>query len=189
MAAVAPNDYSFADYLDVEERSPDVKHEFFDGTIWAMAGGTIEHARVSANIVFILSAQLRGRACTVYTSDLRVSVPVTDVATYPDVTIICGRVEVDARDASRRTATNPTVVVEVLSPRTEKHDRGRKLENYKRIESLQEIVFVAHDTRRIEVVRRLGSTWKHFECVEGEAELASVQCRLPLAEVYLDPTA
>ncbi|WP_394843643.1 Uma2 family endonuclease [Pendulispora brunnea] len=189
MAAIAQHKYSFEDYLQVEEMSPNIKHEFLAGTIRAMAGGTVAHGRISVNVSTLLNMQLRGKPCAVHSSDVRIRVRKSGVATYPDVSVICGRIELDPEDRTSTTATNPKVLVEVLSPSTELYDRTDKLENYKQIESVQEVVFVAHDTRRIEVVRRVGDSWKHFEYVEGEAELASVQCTLPLAEVYRDPTA
>jgi len=189
MVATASRRYTFEDYLRVEEMSPTVKHEFLDGTIFAMAGGTIEHSRICANVPGLLFMQLRERPCNVHNSDLRVRVRATGLATYPHVTVICGPVEVDPEDSKKCTAPNPIVLIEVLSPSTEVYDRSDKLEHYKQIDSAREIVFVAHDTRRIEVFRRIGSAWKHFEYEEGVAELSSVECALPVADVYLDRSA
>jgi Uma2 family endonuclease len=181
--------YSFDEYLRLEEMSPLVKHEFLEGAVWAMAGGTPEHAAVATNISTLLNNQLRDRPCRVYGSDLRVRVRATGLGTYPDVSVVCGRLEVDPDDPKKHTATNPCVLVEVLSPSTEMYDRNEKVEHYKRIESLQEIVLVAHDQRCVEVVRRTPQGWTQTVYRDGAAEIPSLSCRLPLSEVYRDPLA
>ena len=128
--------YTRAEYIAFE-RSSNVKHEYLDGVIYAMAGGTPEHAAFAVNVSTLLSLALRDRPCRVHSSDLRIRVVDTGLETYPDVTVLCGRVELDAED--RNVVCNPIVVVEVTSPSTEEYDRGEKLEHYKRIPSLQEI--------------------------------------------------
>lgn len=120
--------YTYREYLVFEEAA-NVRHEFLDGEIYAMAGGTREHAAICANIMSALSVELRGRGCQVHSSDLRVRVLETGLATYPDVTVIGDRVELDPED--RNTITNPTLLVEVLSPSTAAYDRFEKLEHYK----------------------------------------------------------
>ena len=97
MSARAPrHHYSFEDYLALEEMAG-VRHEFFDGEIYGMAGGTPEHAAMAGAITGLLGAQLAGKPCRVYSSDLRVRVLETGLATYPDVTVVCGPSE-RARD-------------------------------------------------------------------------------------------
>src|SRR5258708_31296765 len=105
-----------------------------------MAGGPPEHAAISMNIGSQLREQLRGRGCQAYSSDLRIRVLATGLATYPDVTVVCKPVELDPLD--RHTVTNPTLVVEVLSPSTAAYDRGEKLAHYQQIPSLREVVLV-----------------------------------------------
>ena len=97
-----------------------------------MAGGTPQHAALGAAVSAALLAQLRGGPRRVYSSDLRIRVAATGLATYPDVTVVCGRSERDP--ANEVTVVNPRVVVEVLSPGTEDYDRGEKLEHYKQIQ-------------------------------------------------------
>jgi Uma2 family endonuclease len=189
MAQPARRFYSFGEYLAVEEMSPLVKHEFVDGTIVAMAGGTPDHSAIAVNVQGILREQLAGKRCRVFNSDLRVRVKATGLGTYPDGAIVCGALELDPDDPKGHTVTNPTVLVEVLSPTTWEYDVGEKRENYQQIETLQEIVFVAHDARRIDVVRREGGSWKKHTFVEGAAILASLGCTLPIEAVYLDPLA
>lgn len=179
--------FSFDDYLALEEISA-AKHEFLDGHVWAMAGGTPEHGAVTANIIVLLGTQLRDRPCRVFTSDVRIRVEATGLATYPDVSVVCGRMHTDPQDRTGATVVNPAVVVEVLSPSTEDYDRGEKLAHYKQIPSLQEIVLVAHEEPRIEVWRRAGDGWT-LQAISGDGagSLEAVGCELPIREIYRNP--
>ncbi|MBX3191919.1 MAG: Uma2 family endonuclease [Labilithrix sp.] len=175
--------YTLEDYLGVEEMSR-VRHEYLDGQIFAMAGGTPEHAALSAAIVVLLGSRLRGKPCRPYSGDLRVRVLATGLATYPDAAVICGEVE---RDPSSSThAVNPAVLVEVLSPSTEDYDRGEKREHYARIESLREYVLVAQDRRRVEVFHRTeSSSWAHSVFEAGaDVELPSLGLTFSVDELY-----
>jgi Uma2 family endonuclease len=148
-------------------------------------------ARV-ANVSIALSVALRDKACRVHTAGLRVRVKATGLATYPDVTVICQRVDLDPDDAKGHTATNPKVVVEVLSPSTEAYDRGEKLAPYQRVASLEEVVLVAHDRHEVEVVRREadGSWSRHVASGDDAAvSLSSLGCEIPVGEIYRDPLA
>ncbi len=180
--------FSFEDYLLVEEMSP-VKHEFLGGEVWAMAGGSPDHAAINVNVGALLSTQLRGKPCRVYDSNLRVRVRATGLGTYPDVTVICDRFEADPEDRSGHTALNPRVIVEVLSPSTEEYDRGEKLSHYRQIDTLAEIVLVAHDRRQLDVWRRLPDGAWTSESYRDDAvvPLRSLGCELPLGDVYRDP--
>jgi Uma2 family endonuclease len=179
--------FSFREYLRLEEAST-VKHEFLEGHVWAMAGGTPDHAAVAVNVSTLLATQLRERPCRVFGSDLRIRVTATGLGTYPDISVVCGSLELDPEDPQGNTVVNPTAIVEVLSPSTEAYDRGEKLAHYKRIPSLQEIVLVAHDKRRLEVWCRQGDGWA-LDVVHGDgaARLTSIPCELPLGEVYRNP--
>jgi Uma2 family endonuclease len=181
--------FQLREYLRLEEISR-VKHEFLLGQVRAMAGGSPDRAAIAVNVSTLLSTQLQGRPCRVFSSDLRVRVTDTGLGTYPDVTVVSGHLEVDPEDARGQTVVNPRVVVEVLSPSTEAYDRGEKLSHYKRVASLDEIVIVAHDERRLEVWRRAGDTWT-LEVAQGDAaaKLPSIDCELRLADVYRDPLA
>ncbi len=112
MVALPERRASYAEYLELE-RSSQTKHEFVNGEIYAMAGGTPEHARLAMKLGRLLGAALDGQPCEVFGSDLRVRVVATGRATYPDLTVVCGRAELDPEDAEA--VTNPTVLVEVLS--------------------------------------------------------------------------
>ena len=187
MVAPARHRFTFDDYLRVEDDSV-IRHEFLDGSIWAMAGGTPEHARICANVIALLNVALQARPCSVYTTDLRIRVRTTGLATYPDVSVICGRLELDPDDPKRHTALNPRLLVEVLSPSTEEYDRGEKFENYQQIESLEEVVFVHHDERKITAWRRRGPSWRATEYTDGVVPL-SLGGELSIAAVYRDPMA
>lgn len=103
-----------------------------------------------------------------FSSDLRIRVVETGLGTYPDVSVVCGPLELDPADPRGHTVTNPVLVIEVLSPSTEDYDRGEKLAAFKRIASLREVVLVAHDERRLEIWRRVGAIWT-TEIVRGDA--------------------
>jgi len=188
MAFAARSWFSFAQYVDLEEVSG-VRHEFLDGQVWAMSGGSPDHAGVASNVIAILVNHLRGRPCRVYSADLRVRAPATGLGTYADVTVICGKLELDPEDRKGHTALNPRVIVEVLSPSTESYDRGEKLAHYKQIPALEEVLFVAHDRREVEIVRReLDGSWsRHVAGAGTAARLASLECDVFVDEIYRDP--
>lgn len=174
--------YTYAEYLALEASS-NVKHEFLDGQIYAMAGGTPEHAALAAAVIGLLFPRLRGGRCRAYDVDLRLRTP-TGLATYPDVTVLCGPSERDADDD--QAVTNPTVIVEVLSRSAEEYDRGDKFEHYKSLLSLRQYVLVSHRDRCVEVwTRGDDGGWMSAIAREGDvAPLASIQARLDVRELY-----
>jgi Uma2 family endonuclease len=179
---------TYAEYLATEEVS-ETKHEWLNGEVFAMAGGTLPHGALAAAVIAALSAALRGRPCRVFTSDVRVRVQETGLSTYPDVSVACGRLETAPED--RHALVNPVVLVEVLSDATEAYDRGEKFAHYRRIPSLQEYVLVSQSKPRIEVFRRTtGGKWELDEAEAGATlELTSVGCQLSVDEIYRDPLA
>jgi Uma2 family endonuclease len=174
---------TFAEYLAQERASP-TKHEFVNGHVYAMAGATVEHDTICSNVIEELRNQLRDRPCRVFTPDMRVRVRQTGTSTYPDVSVVCGKVERDADDDCA--IINPIVLVEVLSPSSESYDRREKFAHYRHLPSLQEYVLIAQDERRVECYRRNDDgSWTMREARgEGAVELASIGCRLELDEVY-----
>ena len=181
--------HTFAEYVELEAMSRTVKHEFLDGTVWAMAGGTPEHSAIAANIIGVLRDQLRERPCRVFTSDLRVRVKATGLGTYPDASVVCDSLELDPEDDRGTTVVNPRVLIEVLSPTTERYDRQEKREHYQRIPSVQEIVLIAQDEQRVHVWRRDGNDFVEHVVADGSVELTSLDCKIPLSEIYFDPLA
>ena len=178
---------TYAEYLAAEQVSP-VKHEYLRGEIFAMAGGTIEHSRLAGNLIAALCNALAGRPCNVFTSDLRVRILATEKATYPDVTVVCGKVERAPDDD--QAAINPILIAEVFSDGTEAEDRGDKFAHYRRIPSLCDDVLVSQKERRIEVYHREGDHWILTEAGPGAvAQVASFGVSLSVDDVYRDPTA
>ena len=176
--------HSYADYLAVEEVST-VKHEFLDGEIYAMAGGSVRHAALSAAALAALHTQLQGR-CRVYSSDLRLRVLATGLASYADVAVVCGPVETDPDQAD--TVTNPTLLVEVLSPGTIDYDLGEKFEHYQQIPSLRAVVYVWQDRRQIELRERMpDGSWRRETAVAGQQiAITTPECRISVDALHAD---
>jgi len=171
------------EYLAME-RQADTKSEYFAGEIFAMAGGSKEHNRISGNVFGLLWSQLRGGPCTPYNSDMKVRVALDHYA-YPDVTVVCG--EEEFADEQTDVLLNPTFIVKVLSPTTEAWDRGGKSEQYRQRASLQEYLLVAQDRLHVERYSRQASgEWLLTEVNGREAvlPLPSIGCELALSEVY-----
>lgn len=163
--------YTYEEYL-AYERDSELKHEFDEGEIFAMAGGSPRHSALASRISAALE-NARPPGCTAFQSDMRIRVLATGRATYPDVSMVCGAIELDAADRSGTTITNPVLLVEVLSPSTEEVDRGSKWRDYQLIPSLQEYVLVSQDAR-VEIYRRLSAeSWEYLDVREGVVKLAS----------------
>lgn len=185
---------SYAEFIVFEEQSL-TKHEWLDGVVYDMSGGTIDHAGLSANVIGILRNQLKGKRCRVFSSDLAVRSIATRLHTYADITVACGSLETDPEN--KRAVVNPRVIVEVLSDSTEKYDRDGKFAHYKRIPSLAEYVLVSQKEKCIEVFRRIsGSKGAEEWDIESEKAFAgqtitlkSIECELSVDEVYEDPLA
>jgi Uma2 family endonuclease len=171
------------EYLAFERKSP-IKHEYYDGEMFAMAGASREHNLITGNLHAEIRAQLRGRPCEVYMSDIRVLVSPTGLYTYPDVVAVCG--ERQFEDSEVDTLLNPNLIVEVLSPSTEAYDRGKKFANYRRLESLREYVMVAQDEVHVERYIRQGDQWLLTELsrLDDTLRLESIGCDVTVREIY-----
>ena len=181
MATARRLHYTYADYLAVEHNSP-VRHEYLDGEIFAMAGGTPEHAALAAQMIAVLQARLPA-GCHVFSSDLKVRIEASGLTTYPDLSVVCGAVERAASDANA--ITNPTLLVEVTSPSTEEYDRGEKLSHYQRLPSLRAVVLVSHRSHELTVFDRDGDHWTKRDLGAGEhVELQSPKLAFAIDEVY-----
>jgi Uma2 family endonuclease len=165
-----PHHFTYADYL-AYERDSGRKHEYIDGVIVAMAGGSPRHNALAARVIVAIGSALH-TGCLVFQSDQKVRVPVTGVATYPDTTVVCGPIQCDPADAMA--ITNPTLIVEVLSPSTEEYDRGEKWHDYQTIPSLREYVLVSQVDKRIERYVRLPSgDWEYRDNTSGQLALTT----------------
>ncbi len=177
----------YAEYL-AHEADAETKHEYADGLVFAMAGGTLEHARLSGRLAFLLGVALEGKPCNVFSSDARVRVAATNRSTYPDLSVVCGPVEHASDDP--HALVNPAVIVEVLSEGTERGDRGEKFRHYRRLASLREYVLVAQDEARVEVFRREADVWTFREHGPGQrVVLASIGASFEVDALYADPAA
>jgi Uma2 family endonuclease len=172
-----------AEYL-VAERKAAQKNEYINGGMYERRGGNRIHNLIAGNTAAELWSQLRGRHCEVYVNDMRVKVERTGMYTYPDVIGLCE--EPRFEDENVDTLLNPTVIIEVLSPSTERYDRGEKFAHYRRLESLREYILIAQDIRRIDHYRRDGDTWVLTEVSEPDSALviSSISCTLRLSDIY-----
>jgi Uma2 family endonuclease len=172
------------EYLAIE-RQAEYKSEYYRGEMFAMSGASKEHNLIAGNVFAALHAQLRKRPCQAYTSDMRVKVSPTGLYTYPDVIVVCG--EAQFEDKQVDTLLNPTVIVEVLSPSTEAHDRGWKFEQYRKLASLQEYILIAQDKYHVEhYVRQADDQWvfSETERLSDTIHLPAINCDLAVADVY-----
>lgn len=187
MAEAAPT-VSYAQYLVLEQENA-TKHEFVDGAVYAMAGGSVEHGRLAMAFARLVGNQLAEQPCVVLSSDVRVWIASTRRAAYPDLSVVCGAVE--RAEGDPEAVVNPTVLVEILSDTTEAHDRGEKFAHYRRLASLREYVLVSQNTQRVEVFRRQDDgSWRFHEHVPGsDIVLDSIGARFPIDELYRDPLA
>lgn len=177
--------YTYADYVALEESSP-TKHEFLDGEIYAMAGGGSEdHSALSAEVLRVLGNAVADRPCRVHTSDLRVYVEASGLATFPDGSVIFGELQ-QHEPSPRATALNPTVLVEVTSDSSEEYDLGTKLDAYQKIPSLQDYIVVSHRERRITVHHRDDDgSWRSTVAISGgHVGVKSVAARLEVDTIY-----
>ena len=172
---------SSAEYLEGEKMAK-IRHEYVDGYVWAMAGGSKAHNQVAGNFYGVLRAHLRGTPCTVFIGDVKVNVTWDwhERFYYPDVMVGC-----DAGDADPYVVEQPKLIVEVLSDSTERNDRSDKFYAYRRLPSLEEYVLVAQDTLRVEVYRRdTGWDLEIYTAVNAPIELRSIGLTLSVLDVY-----
>ncbi len=173
------------EYLNIERES-EIRHEYLDGCVYAMAGESPDHSTICFNLAVIIGTQLRGKPCQGFSPNMKVRTDPSDLFSYPDLTVVCG--EPVYHDNRRDVLLNPTVIFEVLSPSTEKYDRGDKFRRYREnIPSLTDYVLVSQSTPKIEhYTKQENDEWVKVEVsgLENELNIASIDCRIPLSEVY-----
>jgi Uma2 family endonuclease len=147
----------------------------------------VEHGALAMAFGAALMKALGDRPCRVFSSDVRVRIRATGLTTYPDLSVACGKAEVDPEDPDA--LVNPVLLVEVLSDSTEAYDRGEKAAHYRQIAGLKEYVLVSQHRPHIEVYRRNeAGRWELFEFERGAGcELASVDATVRVDDVYRDP--
>jgi Uma2 family endonuclease len=184
MSLQQPTHWTGPEYLAFE-RSQNEKHEFIDGQIILQAGGSRRHAQIGVNIISSLHAQLRTKHCSVYGSDMRVAIPEARRYTYPDISAACEAPRFT--DDHEDTLLNPVLIIEILSPSTERYDRGKKFQAYQMINTFSEYLLVAQDDILVEhFVRRSDSLWSFEVVTERSASirLICIKCVLNLTDVY-----
>ena len=168
------------------ERVSEIRHEFLDGLVYAMAGETPDHSTICFNVSAIIGSQIRNKPCRGFSPNMKVRAGTAGLYAYPDLMFVCG--EPQFHDQYGDILLNPTVIFEVLSPSTEKYDRGEKFRRYRtEIGSLRHCALVSQDRLRIECHdRHDDDTWTASEVngADGVLVLSSFDCRIPLSEVY-----
>ena len=178
-AFVSAKDYLF------HERLADTKHEYFQGEIFAVSGASFRHNTIFKNTYIDLGTQLKGKKCQPFGSDLRLNIPENSLYTYPDISIICG--EIESTDDKFDTATNPTVIIEILSPSTKDYDKGGKFTLYRQIKTLKDYILIDSESVAVEKFSKNddGSWTLHeFKNLNDSFEIKSIEVVLVLSDLY-----
>ena len=178
--------YTVDEYL-ARELAATERHEFHDGEILAMSGGSMEASLITANFIRRAGNALDGKPCRVFESNLRVRIASQNRYVYPDSLIICGTVEFDPLDSKRHTILNPKVIIEVLSPSTEAYDRGDKFASYREIRTLEEYVMISQHRANVESwLRQPDGDWSIvcYTEIEATAKIRSLQIEMPMMQIY-----
>ena len=177
--------YTLEEYFALEHAS-DARYEYWDGEIICMSGGSREHGVISRNVVGNLFSQLKGSPCEVHTSDSAIKTPVFPPYRYPNASAVCGK-PIFENIQGIDVLVNPVLLVEIISPTSEKRDLEKKLEIYQAIPSVKEYL-VIYSTKRlvIQFVKQESGKWSRLETSDeqGVVELTSVGCRLEMTEIY-----
>ncbi|MFT3786417.1 MAG: Uma2 family endonuclease [Tepidisphaeraceae bacterium] len=181
-----PKRYTEEEYFDLEAKAEE-KHEFHDGLIVAMAGGSVTHTRIANNLSRALGNRLAGSPCEPLGPDLRLHIPAYRKDVYPDMMTVCGPIEYHAPDKSKGTILNARVVIEVLSPTTAHYDRREKRDYYLSVPSVDCYVLIEQDGPHVDILsRNADGSWgiDFAHSLEGVAKLPTLGIELPLAEIY-----
>lgn len=172
-----------AEYYEFE-RNSDIKYEFLNGEVYAMAGASYEHNQIFSATLASLFAKLRGKGCIVNPSDQKLKVMETGFIAYPDISVICGEPIFAGEEYD--TITNPVLIIEILSPSTEGYDRGKKFQNYREIPTLQEYLLISQDKAHIEAYTMQNGKWVLTDIIGLDSiyKFSSVDCQIALADVY-----
>ncbi len=172
------------DYLEIE-RQAEYKSEYYNGEMFAFAGAGFNHNIIAVNITTFLNNQLRSKSCIVFNSDMRLFVEAFNLYTYPDVMIVCGKV--NFLDDNKDNVLNPLMIIEILSKSTESYDRGKKFEFYRSIPSLKEYVLVSSDRPLVEIfTKNEKNLWvlSDEKNLENLVKISSIGLDVPLKEIY-----
>lgn len=181
--SASPQPITETEYLEFE-RNSELKHEFINGQVYAMAGASEKHNLIVGNTYSAIHGHLRPRPCRVYPTDMRVRIDAISQYTYPDISGLCS--DPTYANDHADTLTNPLFVIEVLSPSTERYDRGAKFIAYQMIPTLQDYLLIAQDMPQIEHFRRDGKHWIYTRAagLDDTIQIPSIQYTLALSDVY-----
>lgn len=185
MNAIPKHRYTLEEYIELDKNSEE-RYEYFDGEVFALAGGSIEHGTISANVVRALGNRLAGRHCRALTSDVRVKVPAAFPYRYPDVSVVCGEPVIES-NLGQEMLVNPILLVEVLSSSTAAYDHGDKFSAYQSIASFREYLLISQERPHVvQYVRQPDNRWLRAEIsgLAGLLTLESLDITLPLSEIY-----
>lgn len=185
MTALPKHRYTMEEYIELDKNSEE-RYEFFDGEVFAMAGGSIEHAVIAANTIRALGNKLEGKKCFVLTSDVRIKVPAALPYRYPDASVVCGE-PITEELQGQQMLVNPILIVEVLSPSTAAYDLGDKFSAYQSITSFREYLVISQERPHvIQHVRQSSGKWLRSEAsgLEATVTLESLDITLSLSEIY-----
>lgn len=181
MSEVAERLYTEEEYLRLEDKSTEERHEYVDGVLRLMAGSTKTHNLLIQNFVIKLALVARAKTCGLFSENIRVKLPIGSKRRYyyPDIVLTC-----TSTDNDERTIENPCLVVEVLSKSTSNIDKGEKLDTYQRIASIKQYVIVDQSKRKIEVYTRQDDKWIYQTLESGQFEIPCLETTMTLDEVY-----
>lgn len=181
--AVQKRKWTAAEYLAFERQAVE-KHELHDGELYAMSGASRAHNRITVNLVSLLWNATRHGPCQPYAADLKLRVPATDDYCYPDCIVVCGPQQFE--EVEQDVLLNPTVICEVLSPSTERYDRGEKFARYRTIATLADYLLLSQHKAAVEHFARQGDgSWLMRAATAGETIRLSIGCELLVDEIYL----
>jgi Uma2 family endonuclease len=172
------------DYLELERNALD-KHEYYKGEIFAMSGASFKHNLIESNLRGALHNFLQDKNCNEFGSNLRIHIPSNTLYTYPDIIVLCD--EPQFVDEEFDTITNPSVIIEILSPSTANYDRGTKFDLYREIISLKEYILVdSNDIHLVLYVKNANNTWTLSETkdISGSIRIPSIDFTINLADIY-----
>lgn len=184
VAQLAEKTYTIAEYLEIETQG-EFRHEFINGEMIAMAGGTTNHNEIITNLCLLLKPSLRQQNGKVYTENVRLWIPEYNIFTYPDVMVMAGE-PIYCGD-NKTTVTNPIALIEVLSNSTKDYDLGRKFEYYRSLESLEEYVLIEPEKTLIMIYRRDNQKKWLLDILDTFTDilrLESVTVEMPLSDIY-----
>ena len=184
MSAISVTNMSLEEYLEFDFNA-EGRFEYFEGEVFEMSGGSPEHALLGSQFRRLLGNQIVSKGCLVYSSDIKIKVPTLPPYRYGDVSALCEK-PIYEEVGNQRLLVNPTLIVEVLSPTTEKYDRHKKFKAYKSIESLREYLLIWQNEKFVMLFTKHNEKfWFQSDYVENETlRLESVECQLSVDEIY-----